>query len=385
MSSIYKDIRNGVEKRFEKIKESMEGQRDEGTSSSGGRKVIDETYDKISPKGRRQVQRFLQIIKGRPEDCVVKGSVQGVEMRVICCAKSKYDTITTGAIAAIKSKGGAVRCERSTSALPKILRRERMIDFEIARVEIMLHGYSTRISPVVIKTEEIGVTLSGGSTNMILGIALCRQGFDGGKIMMERKGRELLRLWTKKDKDGGDEKQSASEKAENNIEEAGISPDTDNQQESEELNSSEESSEEEEINSMEVGPNEETDRDTEARFEEIMIQENVEEEVETTQEDDEGQGEEEQNSSDEDDETVKDEDLPYSKLKRRKEKWKREIKELEERKRKREELLISLKRLRERKEQLKKDLKEEEEVREGQRKKKRGKQIPRLKERRGKD
>lgn len=335
--------------RMQQVENTMGETREDSRSSN--------PYEELSPKGKTQVQHFLEVIMGRPEDVRLNGKVQGVTLRIICNMKEKYDAITTGAITAVKNGGGAVRCERTVSALPKTLRKERKVEFSVAYVEIEMHDYFLKINPIIIESNVICITLSGKSTNLMIGTVLCKQGFEGGRIMMERRGRKLLRTWTNEDKEGGGEEPTAS--GEESIETDGREPELSlediSQQESEE--ESDESDEEESNGSevtVEARPDEGTERNTEANPDSEEEDDDVCMIVQERQ-----AHQEERDNSDEDDETVKNKDLPYAKLKKREEKLEKEVAELEERKRKRDEVLSNIERLRERKRILKKDLREE--------------------------
>lgn len=342
----------------------------------------DEMYAKISPKARTQIQHFINVIKGRPEDVRFRGRIQQVEIEVICGPKTKYDIITTGAITAIKNGGGAVKCEKATAdTLPKILTMGKTIEFKVANIEIEIHGQSARFAPIIIRSDVICVTLSGGSINTVIGNVLYRKGFHGGKVMMERKGRELLREWMKEDRAIGNEEGTITEResAETGIEEAESSQleSIGQQRGEEEGDESEEESNGSDINSTvttrlnegteaksdieesyesERGRQENNDQDSESN--EVSEQEVIETD-EVIQVIEERQSKMEGSDGEDDEEAKRDEERTYEELQRIEEELKREVAELEERKRKRNELINNVKRSRKRRRMPKRELREE--------------------------
>lgn len=213
----------GIEKR-ERERERMQQDEKPAMGETRDDSGSNEMYAKMSPKARTQMQHFMDVIKGRPEDVRLRGKIQQVEIEVICGPKTRYDTITTGAITAIKNGGGAVKCQKATAdTLPKILTMEKTIEFKVANIEIEIHGQSARFAPIIIRSDVICVTFCGGSIYSVTANALYKKGFHGGKLMLERKARELLRQWMKEDRAIGNEERTRQfterESAETDIEE----------------------------------------------------------------------------------------------------------------------------------------------------------------------
>lgn len=179
-----KPVNTSIMEDCQEVGEAMDREAEMDTNTQ----VRQNPYENLTPKGKKQVQKFLNV-NGKVS--IGNKGLYSREIKIILKEKGKFDTLTTGAIEAIKARGGAIRCEVTTQGLPKSLKKQKKVKFSKAYCEIKIRGHVIKMNPKIIEAAVICVTLGQKSINKIRETILCAQDFSGADITRNRRGAKI--------------------------------------------------------------------------------------------------------------------------------------------------------------------------------------------------
>lgn len=122
-------------------------------------------YNALTPRGRRQLQEYLKIIKRVKKVIAVRGKVHGVTIKIILDKQVKYDTVTMAAIEGIERVRRMEKRKANRKDIPAHLQQERGMEFFTTKCEVDIRGNCLSIKPLIIKEKIPCITMGKASAN----------------------------------------------------------------------------------------------------------------------------------------------------------------------------------------------------------------------------